>query len=230
MLTLLGLITFFQLTTQQPWLAPIPDSQIVSTSVPAANPERLLAQASLDLSHRWPQAEINQGFTDNILLSLHYLKDSADKNSQDVDWEKVRQDFEISFELAPGEIFAFHKNVLPEYKGKNLKTMGSEFVTNQGYKYIGGLGGNGVCHLASLMNWVASEAGLQVEAPTRHNFATIAGVPKEYWTSIRYQENGGNSQNQNLYIVNNFDFPVEFRFEKKGQELSLKIYNLLRLH
>ena len=77
-----------------------------------------------------------------------------------------------------------------------VKTMESQFMTDQGYRVISGLGGNGVCHLASLINWAASEAGLAVEARADHSFARIEGVPREYWTSIRYSQSGGNSQNQ----------------------------------
>ncbi len=94
----------------------------------------------------------------------------------------------------------------------------SEFLTTEGYKSVWGLGGNGVCHLASLMNWVASEAGLTVIAPNGHNFAPIPGVPKKYGTSIRSQ-----SQNQNLYIINSYDYSVSFSFEISNQKVLLKI-------
>jgi len=68
-----------------------------------------------------------------------------------------------TFSLNPGEVFAFHANVLPEFENPVI-TMNSKFYIEEGYKAIGGLGGNGVCHLASLINWVGSEAGLEVTA------------------------------------------------------------------
>jgi len=96
--------------------------------------------------------------------------------------------------------------------------MNSKFYIEEGYKAIGGLGGNGVCHLASLINWVGSEAGLEVIALASHSFAPVLGVPKKYGTSIRSQ-----SKNQNLYIRNNFDYPVAFVFSTDDEEVSLKI-------
>src|SRR4030042_4583964 len=251
MLFLFSWLLLAQATLISPvgFLSPIPDSEII---INQQTHEEILAQESLDLTKRWPQAMVSKGFSNNILLSLHYLngvdgipqKSHKIQNSSDIDWEKVNQDFEASFGLEPGQVFAFHKNVLPKYKEVNdqsaqtsnsksdsksnsnsqkVITMDSEFVTNEGYKAVAGLGGNGVCHLASLMNWVASEGGLKVEAPTPHDFAPIAGVPKPYLTSIRYQKVGGNSQNENLYIINNLDYPVKFVFEKKGETLELKL-------
>jgi vancomycin resistance protein YoaR len=74
------------------------------------------------------------------------------------------------------------------------------------------------------MNWTASEAGLEVVARVNHNFVPVPGVPKEYGTSIRYMPDGSlNSQNQNLYIKNNFDYPVKFVFEVNDQEVNLKL-------
>ncbi|NIO20081.1 MAG: hypothetical protein GTN76_04890, partial [Candidatus Aenigmarchaeota archaeon] len=92
------------------------------------------------------------------LLSLHYLKGDVELP---VNWGEVREPFVVSFTLQPGEIFAFHDNVLDEYVNPKV-TMNSEFMTDEGYKSVWGLGGNGICHLASLMNWVAVEAGLEV--------------------------------------------------------------------
>jgi len=49
-------------------------------------------------------------------------------------------------------------------------------------------------------------------------------VPKEYGTSIRYMPDGSlNSQNQNLYIKNTFDFPVKFVFSVDREEVRLAI-------
>jgi hypothetical protein len=89
---------------------------------------------------------------------------------------------------------------------------------------VGGLSGNGVCHLASLMNQVASEAELLVTAEVNHNFAKIPGIDEKYGTSIFFLPNGGNSsERRNLYIKNNKNFPIEFKFELEGDLLSFKI-------
>ena len=191
-----------------PLLSPIPEHLLFSH-------QEVLVEHSLDLTIREPEPRANQGFTENILLALHYLR--GDVVSPKIDWDWARRPFKVSFTLQPGEVFAFHDNVLPEFTHP-VVTMNSEFLTTEGYKSIWGLGGNGVCHLASLMNWVATEAGLEVVAPNGHNFALIPGVSREYGTSIRSQ-----SPNQNLYIGNNLDYPVRFVFTISGQAVSLSI-------
>lgn len=175
-----------------PLLSPIPEHLLFS------NQETVLAEHFLDLSQRDEVKIVNQVFTYNILLAIDYLG-------------------EESFTLQPGEVFAFHANVLDEFTEPKV-TMNSKFFIEEGYKSIGGLGGNGVCHLASLLNWVAAEAGLEVVAPANHSFASIPGVPKEYGTSIRSQ-----SPNQNLYIRNNFDYSVSFSFKIVGELVFLRI-------
>ncbi|KPJ70545.1 hypothetical protein AMJ51_01595 [Microgenomates bacterium DG_75] len=192
-----------------PLLSPIPDYLLVINQK-----EKILAEHSLDLTIREVSPEANQGFVDNILLALHYLQRGV---KLPVDWEAIRQPFTVSFTLQPKEIFAFHGNVLSDFADPAV-TMNSGFFTYEGYKSVWGLGGNGVCHLASLMNWTASEAGMEVVAPNGHNFAPIPGVSKEYGTSIRSQ-----SQNQNLYIINNLENSVSFVFTANGKEVSLQI-------
>lgn len=160
--------------------------------------EEILAEHSLDLTSRDEDSYVNEIFAYNIFLALEYLS-------------------EEEFTLAHGEVFAFHDNVLPEFAEPKI-TMNSEFFVDEGYKSIGGLGGNGVCHLASLMNWVASEAGLAVVAPNSHSFAPVPGVPKEYGTSIRSQ-----SPNQNLYLRNNFSYPVKFVFTIEESLMTLRV-------
>lgn len=192
-----------------PLLSPIPEHLLFSN-------QEILAEQSLDLTIREPNQDANQGFTDNILLALHYLK--GDIESPEIDWDWARQPFEVSFTLQPGEIFAFHDNVLSEYSNP-VATMNSEFMTYEGYRSVWGLGGNGVCHLASLINWVASEAGLEVVAKASHSFAPIPGVSREYGTSIRSQ-----TKNQNLYIINSLDYPVIFEFNVDSQSVELMIY------
>lgn len=182
--------------------------------------ERILRESFLDLTNRHPTPVVNEIFKDNILLALHYLK--GDVNNSNVDWERIHEPFGVSFILSPGEIFAFHNQVLPEFKNPSVM-MNSKFYVNEGYKSAGGLGGNGVCHLASLMNWVAQGTGLEVTAKVKHNFAPVPGVPQEYGTSIRSQ-----SPTQNLYIRNNFGYPVEFSFEADSKQVRIKILSLDR--
>lgn len=196
--------------TTVPLLSPIPERLLVFNQQ-----EVILAEHLLDLTIRDEDPKANQGFGDNILLALHYLK--GDVESSKIDWDWARKPFEVSFILQPGEVFAFHGNVLPEYSNP-VAAINSEFLTTEGYKSVWGLGGNGVCHLASLMNWVASEADLAVVAPNGHNFAPIPDVSKKYGTSIRSQ-----SQNQNLYIINSFDYPVTFSFTVSSKIIDLKL-------
>jgi len=169
-------------------------------------PERVLASGTIDLSNRYPVESVNDGFKENILIAVDYLQAL------------------MNLSLQPGEVFAFHKNILPEFRKYKIITQESGFVAKDGYKYVAGLAGNGVCHLASLMNMVASDAGLEVTAPVNHDFAQIPGIDKQYGTSIKYIPNGGSvSERQNLYIKNNFVFPVVFKFVIKGNNLTFAI-------
>jgi len=168
----------------------------------------VLAQETLDLTNRHPVESINNGFKENILLALNYL--NLDGNN--------------GFILNPDEVFAFHKNILPEFRQYKIVTQESGFFTKDGYKYVGGLAGNGVCHLASLINWVATEASLEVTAPTNHNFAKIPGIEKKYGISILFLPDGGiTSEKQNLYIRNSLPSTVKFQFSLFGDELQLTI-------
>jgi hypothetical protein len=174
-----------------PLLSPIPEYLINVR-------EQVLAEHSLDLTTRDEVEIVNEVFAFNILKALEYLGTD-------------------SFTLEPGEVFAFHANVLPEFEDPKI-TMNSKFYVEEGYQAVGGLGGNGVCHLASLINWVAQDAGLEVTALMNHSFAPVPGVPAEYGTSIRSQ-----SPNQNLYIKNGFDYPVKFVFKVDKNKVKLKI-------
>lgn len=179
----------------------------------------ILAEHELDLTSREPGAYANEVFADNILLALHYLK--GDVEERGINWEEIRQPFGVDFVLQPGETFAFHGNVLAEFdppSGGPAVTMNSKFFIEEGYRSVGGLGGNGVCHLASLINWVASEADLEVTAKVSHDFYPVPGVSRQYGTSIRSQ-----SKTQNLYIQNNFEIPVVFAFSVESGKVDLKV-------
>lgn len=182
---------------------------------------RVLARRELDLS-------LAPVFTNNILLALHYKKGDygevkSNKDQVQIDWQKARKPFEVIFTLKPKEMFAFHKNVLPKFRDSIVHTMNSRFYGDEGYEFINGLGGNGVCNLASLINWAATEADLEVISKVDHNFAAIPGIPQKYGTSIFYANEGENSENQNLYIKNNFEEPVTFKFLADEKKVVLEI-------
>lgn len=213
---LVSLLAFINIafSSQPDFISPLADHLVIEQ-------EEILASQALDLDNRDKKEFVNQVFKDNILLALYYLK--GEEVKREVDWQKVKKPFSVEFVLQPAEAFAFHENILVEYKNGVVKTMGSRFLAKEGYRSSGWIIGDGVCHLASLINWVSFEAGLEVRAKVNHNFRSIPGIPREYGTSIRYSQSGHNSSNQNLYIKNNFDFPLVFRFEVKKEKVELKI-------
>jgi len=200
-------------------------TQFVTPSASLAE-ERVLAKKDMYLTDRLPNEGGSQIFADNIVLSLHYLKGDVDSlkttpaivNETSLDWQKVRAPFEVSFKLDKGEVFAFHNQTLPEYEGKIKVSTNSKFYMQEGYKSLAGLGGNGVCHVASLINWVAKDAGLNVVAKVNHDFWPVPNIPREYGTSIF-----STMAEQNLYIENTKDNPVEFDFKIKSDRITLSI-------
>ncbi len=187
-------------------------AELLSSSLfPSA---KVLSAHNMRLDNRYPNQQVNQVFKTNILLTLNFINDHKDSNK-------------VEFMLGPGETFAFHDNVLSKYSGKVTKTTGAHFNYADGFLSDGYLMGDGVCHLASLINWVAQDAGLLVEAPVSHDFANIPDVPREYGTSIYFTPNGGNSsQLQNLYVTNNKDYPVIFRFNNFQDNLVLDLIKM----
>jgi len=201
---LIGLFTYLNNSFSQPkkLLSPAWGDFVVRREI-VLNQQNILANRQLDLSNRDKNEFVSQVYKDNILLALDYLG--------------------FGFTLKPGEVFAFHENVLPKYKSKAVKTMKSRFIASEGYRSSGWVFGDGVCHLASLLSWTAFDARLEVKSNVKHSFRSISGIPEKHQISIRYSQSGSNSQNQNLYITNNLDFPVEFRFSVIGDKLKLKI-------
>lgn len=159
----------------------------------------VLSSFDMPLSDRQPVTYVNDVFRFNILHTLDLMGT-------------------YQFTLKPGETFAFHNDVLLKYQGKVTKTTNARFNFADGFKSDGYLMGDGVCHLASLMNMVARQSGLDVESPTNHNFAVIPDIPREYGVSIYSY-----SALQNLYITNNKDYPVEFKFEYVNDKLNLEV-------
>ena len=137
---------------------------------------------------------------------------------------KVSDPFIYEFRLEPSRTFAFHGDVAEKYNNSLVKTTNARFNAADGFKTDGYLFGDGVCHLASLIYWVARDAGLAAEAPTNHNFANIPDVPKEFGVSI-YSNPASKGSNtlQNLYITNNTQNPVVFIFDYDGKKLQITI-------
>lgn len=183
----------------------------------------LLSNVDYSLQNRYGNMYVNDIFSDNILLTLAYMSGTVKKGDK-ISWDTVRAPFTYKMILAPGQTFAFHDRVAAEYQNKVVATTNSHFNSYEGFKSDGWLVGDGVCHLASFMNVAALEAKLQVSAPTRHDFAKIADVPKEYGVSIYYDPNAtGNSQRQNLYITNNREKKIAFVFKHENNGLDIKV-------
>lgn len=212
------LLVFSVLAFKMQGGATVPVEQVYSSN------ERLLATREMSLEKRYANAFVNGVFKDNILLTLSYMTGKVQKPS-DISWDAVNKDATYEIVLQPGEVFAYHDDVLPEYKGKVAKTTNAHFDAADGFRSSGTLYGDGVCHLASLMNWAAQDAGLKVESRVNHDFANIPEVPREYGTSIVTTGTSSlNAQSQNLYITNTLDKPVRMVFDYKGGILKLEIY------
>ena len=79
-----------------------------------------------------------------------------------------------------------------------------------------------MCHLASFMYVAAKKAGLEVEAPTQHDFAVIPNIEKKDGVSIFSQ-----SSLQNLYITNNQNKVIAFVFVHKDNALTIRVEKVL---
>ena len=194
---------------------PIPGVTPVKHEV--ANQE-LLAQHGMSLADRYAVPSVNSVFRDNILLTVAYMSGAVKKPS-DIKWDAIRKPFTYEMVLQPGEVFAFHDTLLPEFAGKKVVTTNVHFNSSEGFVSDGYLYGDGVCHFASLINWVATDAGLKVVAPVRHDFAKIPDIDRIYGTAIY----SGNAQ-QNLYVENTFTKPVKMVFTYKNDTLTVAFY------
>lgn len=185
--------------------------------------ERVLSEHVISMGNRYPDKYVNDIFKYNILLNLDYLGGRVRRGDQ---IQSVNIDKSLSFEinLKPGEVFTFHDDILDEYKKKTIITSNTHFNYQDGFKSDGYLTGDGVCHLASIIYWAASDAHLQVLAPTNHNFYPIPEVPKEYGVAIYYMpgDHFTNSK-QNLYITNNLNKDISFKFDYDGSDLKVSV-------
>lgn len=183
----------------------------------------VLASESISLERRYDDKFVNDVFKGNILLNLHYLAGKV-KKKEDINWENIQRPMNYSFTLLPNETFAFHEDVLLKYKDSVVRTTNARFNFDDGFKFSGLLFGDGVCHFASLVYWVAKEAGLEAYAPVNHSFAVIPEIAQEFGVSI-YKMPGQEMANamQNLYITNNKDKAITFKFSYKDNKLQVSI-------
>ncbi len=186
-------------------------------------PDQVVSSHEISLENRYPVKSVNEIFKDNILLNLAYM-DGEVKSKQDINWDNLRKPSHFELSLNPGEVFAFHDDVLAQYKGRFGKTTNAHFSAQEGFKSDGYLFGDGVCHLASLIYWVAKDANLDALAPTNHDFMKIPEIGREYGVSIfsNPYQTGSHSQ-QNLYITNNKNKPIAFKFDYTGDKLKLSV-------
>lgn len=185
--------------------------------------EHILSKREISLNTRQPDRFVNDVFKRNILLTLAYMNDQVSKR-ESINWDDIKKPRTYEIKLNSNETFAFHEDVLPEYKEKIVKTTKARFNYTDGFVTDGYLYGDGVCHLASLIYWTAKDAGLLTKAPTNHNFAKISEIPKEFGVSIYYLPGNRNGNAiQNLYITNNFKEPIVFRFDYENDKLKLAI-------
>lgn len=184
----------------------------------------LLASQSISLENRYGNKFVNDVFKDNILLNIAYLSGKVTKK-EDINWDDIEKPFEYKFTLMPDKTFAFHDDVLDEYKKSVVKTTNAHFNFDDGFKSDGYLTGDGVCHLASLIYWSAKTAGLNALAPANHDFAVIPEIDRKFGVAI-YKTPGNYNANaiQNLYITNNKKKPVVFEFAYKNDRLKLSVY------
>lgn len=190
--------------------------------------KRVLAKREISLAKRYGNAFVNDVFKDNILLTMAYLR-NKDLSKEAIDWNEVRKPFHYELTLQPGEAFAFHSDALKEYKDAVIQTTNANFNAQDGFKSDGYLFGDGVCHLASLINWVGQDAGLDVTSPTNHNFAAIPEIPKQYGTAIYFNPgSSGANALQNLYVRNNLSNPIVLVFDYDNNILKLTILELAK--
>lgn len=192
-------------------------AMILLTNPTGTTTPKALSQVTYSLSNRYSNTFVNDVFSDNILLTIAYLGGKV-KKGDSISWDTVKTDWEIKFTLKPGQTFAFHDAVLEKYKGKIALTTNAHFNASEGFKSDGWLVGDGVCHLASFIYVAAKNAGLEVEAPTSHDFAVIPNIEKKDGVSI-FSEN----TLQNLYITNNQSQDIIFVFVHKDDALTIRV-------
>ncbi len=193
----------------------------VGTRTVSPSVETILAERQFSLTDRHQDLGVNEVFRKNIWLNLAYFQKAVNEK-QDIDWSQANQPTEFSVTLLPQQTFAYHDHVLPEYADSVQLTTAAHFSADEGFVSDGFLYGDGVCHLASLLNWAAQDAGLDVEVTKKHDIAEIPAVPKEYGVSIyTIKSVPGSGARNNLYITNNQEQPVRFQFIYSADRLKV---------
>ncbi len=217
------ILTYLLATITALFVHTVPMSPVLPIATPTPH---ILASKEYSLSDRYSNTFVNDVFADNILLTLNYMSGDI-KQGQKVDWDTVHKENEYTFTLNPGKTFAFHDEVMDQYKDSVVKTTNAHFNSYEGFKSDGWLVGDGVCHLASFINVVSKEAGLGVNAPTRHDFAAIPDVSRADGTAIFYVPGEkGTSSRQNLYVTNTTTKTVAFVFKHVQDKLDISITQL----
>ena len=210
-------------------IAKISAAAVISLTTQFISPlstENVLSTREISLENRYPVKSVSDVFRDNILLNLSYM-DGKVSGKKDIKWDEVTKPFTMEFRLEPGRTFAYHDDVLPQYKNTLTKTTQAHFNAQEGFKTDGHLYGDGVCHLASLIYWVAKDANLDATAPTRHDFMNIPEIAKEHGVSIYSNPNAkGANAKQNLYVTNNKSKTVAFKFDYDGVNLKVSAVEL----
>lgn len=185
--------------------------------------DRVVSSHEISLNNRYPVESISDVFKDNILLNLAYM-DGKVKSKQDINWDEIKRPSYFEFILEPGQVFAYHDDILDEYKGKVVRSTNAHFNAEEGFKTDGYLFGDGVCHLASLIYWVAKDAGLEALAPVNHDFMEIPEIGREYGVSIYSNPySTGSHARQNLYVTNNKNKPINFLFDYANDKLKVSV-------
>lgn len=184
----------------------------------------LISEHSMQLSERYKDPFVNEVMKKNILLELAYMSGKITSPGQ-IKWPDIEKPFQFDVVLHPGEFFTFHDDVPVQYKNRIAKTGNAHFLYQEGFVSDGYLAGDGVCHLASLINWTALDAGLSVVAPTNHDFATIPQIPREYGVAVYYNPGQHTTnQMQNLYIINNKNWDIYLRFTYDGDKVRASVF------
>jgi hypothetical protein len=207
-----------------------PEAKVLPTKI-----EKQIIKSAPALSSQkiWIRdADVGPVLRDNIILQLHYIKgdvlefakEGVVTSPNDLDWEALRKPFSGYFILNEGETYAFQPDILPEFQTGKVIATPAKFGWNDGFKSYGGLSGNGVCYLASFMNWVGKGAGLSVTAKVNHDFYPVPGVPREYGTAIYVLPGSSIGKDQNLYITNNLGRPVALFYAFDGEQIEMKVF------
>ncbi len=182
-----------------------------------------IATHQFSMNNRYQVPSVNEVMKKNILLSIAYMTGQVSKKS-DIDWTKVTSTFHYEKILNPGEVFAFHQNILKQYADKLAFTTNAHFNASDGFVSDGYLFGDGVCDLASLINWAALDAGLKTYVPTDHRaVAHIPDIPDDFGVSIYMNPENGVGTTNNLYVTNTKDKPVTFQFDFDGTNLKVSV-------